>query len=271
MHDQLSSDEVAQLVEFGEAEAYRDLYRNAPPALNLQVEQIGSTLLLLAPSADILLLNRAIGLGLREPAAESMVADVIARYQAAGVQNFGVQLSPQAGPPQLPDWLEEHGLAPRDRWVKVFRPAGTSVDVATDLRIEPIGTSHTMAWAEVASIAFGMPLPLAEGLSMSIGQPGWQHYLAWDGEQAVAGAALFIRNGIGWLGAGGTLPSHRRRGAQGALMARRIQDSAAAGCAWVITETGEDTREQSNPSFHNMRRTGFQVAYLRPNYMVRTA
>jgi len=115
-----------------------------------------------------------------------------------------------------------------------------------------------------------MPLPLAEGLAMSIGQPGWQHYLAWDGEQAVAGAALFMRSGVGWLGAGGTLPSHRRRGAHGALMARRIQDSAAAGCEWVITETGEDTPEQPNPSFHNMRRTGFQVAYLRPNYMLQT-
>jgi hypothetical protein len=271
MNDQLSANELAQLVEFGEAEAYRDIYRTAPPALNLQVEQIDSTILLLAPGVDILLLNRAIGLGLQEPATEAMVADVIARYQAAGIQNFGVQLSPQARPTQLPDWLATHGLAPRDRWVKVFQPAGTAVDVATDLRIEHIGTSHTMAWAEVASAAFQMPLPLAEGLAMSIGQPGWQHYLAWDGEQAVAGAALFVRNGIGWLGAGGTLPSHRRRGAQGALMARRIRDSAAAGCKWVITETGEDTPEQPNPSFHNMCRTGFQVAYLRPNYILRTA
>ena len=108
MNAQLSSDELAQLVEFGEAEAYRDLDRKAPAALNLRVEQIGSTVLLLAPNVDILLLNRAIGLGLREPATEAMVADVIARYQAAGIRNFGVQLSPQANPTQLPNWLEKH-------------------------------------------------------------------------------------------------------------------------------------------------------------------
>src|SRR5690349_6814619 len=98
----LSPRELAQLVEFSEAEAYRDLFRNAPPTLNLQVEQIGSAILLLAPNVDILLLNRVIGLGLREPATEALITAVIARFQAAGIRNFGVQLSPQAIPSQLP-------------------------------------------------------------------------------------------------------------------------------------------------------------------------
>jgi hypothetical protein len=269
MRDTLSPRELAELVEFGEAEAYRDLFQSAPPALNLQVEQIGSAMLLLAPNADILLLNRVIGLGLREPATKAMVTALVARYQAAGVQNFGVQLSPQAAPADLPAWLEKHNVVPRDRWVKVFQPAHMSVEVTTDLRIERIEESHRMTWAEVAGAAFDMPLPLAVGLAMSVGRPDWQHYLAWDGPQPVASAALFVHGRVGWLGAAGTLPSHRRRGAQGALMARRIRDSAAAGCEWVITETGEDTPDNPNPSFHNMRRTGFQIAYLRPNYMLR--
>jgi hypothetical protein len=269
MRDTLLPHELAQLVEFGEAEAYREFFRLASPDLNLQAEQIGSAVLLLAPAVDILLLNRVIGLGLREPATEAMVAALVARYQAAGVQNFGVQLSPQAAPADLPAWLEKHNLVPRDRWVKVFQSAQTPAHVATDLRFERIGESHLTTWAEVASAAFDMPLPLAVGLARSVGQPSWRHYLAWDGPQPVATAALFLHGRVGWLGAAGTLRSHRRRGAQGALMARRIQDSAAAGCEWVITETGEDTAERPNPSFHNMRRTGFQIAYLRPNYMRR--
>jgi hypothetical protein len=34
-----------------------------------------------------------------------------------------------------------------------------------------------------------------------------------------------------------------------------------------VAETGKDLPEKPNPSFHNMIRTGFKVAYHRPNYM----
>ena len=37
----------------------------------------------------------------------------------------------------------------------------------------------------------------------------------------------------------------------------------------LVTETGEDSPEQPNPSFHNMIRTGFSLAYQRPNYLWR--
>jgi hypothetical protein len=49
-------------------------------------------------------------------------------------------------------------------------------------------------------------------------------------------------------------------------MARRIADGAALGCRWFTSETGQDLPDKPNPSFHNMLRTGFSVAYHRPNY-----
>ena len=76
-----------------------------------------------------------------------------------------------------------------------------------------------------------------------------------------------IHDGIGWLGIGGTLPSHRKRGAQGAIMAKRVQAAAEAGCKWVITETSDDLPDYPNPSYHNMQRTGFNLAYKRTNYV----
>lgn len=104
-------------------------------------------------------------------------------------------------------------------------------------------------------------------LVTTIGRPGWRHYLAFDGDQAVATGALNLRDHIGWLGVGSTLPSHRRRGAQGALMARRVRDGISLGCRWLVTETGEDLPARPNPSYHNMLRTGFTLAYQRLNYV----
>jgi hypothetical protein len=140
--------------------------------------------------------------------------------------------------------------------------------VATDLRIAAIGEQDAPAFASVACAAFGMPGHLRPWLEMGVGQAGWRHYLAFDGDRPVATGALFVRAGVGWLGLDSTLPEHRRRGAQGAIMAQRIRDAAALGCQWVITETGEDRAENPNPSFHNMIRTGFALAYQRPNYLL---
>jgi len=102
----------------------------------------------------------------------------------------------------------------------------------------------------------------------TVGRPGWRHYMAWDGDTPAAVAALHVHGQVGWLGVAATLPAMRRRGAQGALMARRIRDGAALGCRWFVTETGQDRPDKPNPSFHNMMRTGFAVAYHRPNFML---
>jgi GNAT superfamily N-acetyltransferase len=82
----------------------------------------------------------------------------------------------------------------------------------------------------------------------TLGRPHWHHYLACDDGIAVSTAALYVDGGVGWLGFGATLPSHRNRGAQSALMARRIRDAADAGCSLVHTETAESTDEVPNPS-----------------------
>jgi GNAT superfamily N-acetyltransferase len=135
------------------------------------------------------------------------------------------------------------------------------------LRIEAIGPGKAATFAAVAAAAFGMPPDLSAALTAAAGQPGWQHYLAYAEDTPVATAALYVRGVVGWLGAAGTLPAYRRRGAQGALMTRRINDAVALGCRWLVTETGEDNPSQPNPSYHNMLRTGFRLAYQRANYV----
>jgi hypothetical protein len=267
MRDALSAQALAELVEFGEAEAYADLFRAAPSDLGLRVERIGTAVALLAPRFPIILLNRVIGLGVREPASLATLETLLALYQQAGIHTFALQVSPATQPPELVDWLQARHLHPRDNWAKVYRRPDTDIMVPTDLRIERIGPRDAAHFARVASTAFGMPDSLRPWLEQSVGRPGWRHYLAFDGELPVATGALFMQGATGWLGAGSTLPSHRRRGAQGALMAQRIRDAAGDGCVWVVTETGEDLPHQPNPSFHNMLRTGFVLAYRRPNYI----
>jgi len=259
--------DLARLVEQGEGEAYAALCLAAPVELKLKVARFGSALALVAPHYLLILLNRVIRLGVEEPATEAQVDEILALYRKSASSSFAVHLSPQARPLELADWLVQRGLERRDNWAKMVRPARPAAEISTDLRIEAIGRGQAAAFAAVTVTAFGIPSDLSLGLAATVGRTGWRHYLAYDGDLAVATAALFVCGAVGWLGEGSTLPTHRRRGAQGALMAWRINDSIALGCQWLITETGEDLPSQPNPSFHNMLRTGFRLAYRRANYV----
>jgi hypothetical protein len=258
---------VATLVEHAEAQAYVDLFRAAPDGLGIHAYEFDAATVLVAPRIDIPLFNRAIGIGIDLPASEPAVESIVAIFHESRVQNFALQISPVAMTEAMQGWLASERLAQRDRWSKMFRSGDARILSHTDLRIEPAGLAHAAAFAQVACEGFGMPSFLSPWLEASVGRPGWQHYLAWDGDRPVAAGALYLQDRVGWLGVATTLPSHRRRGAQLALMAARIKAGVELGCEWFVTETGESSDERPNPSYHNMVRAGFSLAYQRPNYM----
>jgi GNAT superfamily N-acetyltransferase len=267
---EVSDKQLAEIVEFGEAGAHADWWRAVPGDIarqfGIRIERVGLATAMMLGAADNPLLNRVMGLGLAEPATETMIDDIADLYKEAGT-GFMVQISPVARPAELPEWLEERGIKRRDNWAKVYRGTEPPPEVKTDLSIEVGRPEYVSAWNHIGCTAFEVPPEFSPVTAVIYGRPVWINYLAFDGDEPVAAGALFVNGDIGWLGYGSTLPSHRRRGAQGAIMARRIKDAIEMGCKWIITETGEDTPEHPNPSYHNMVRTGFRLAYMRPNYV----
>lgn len=106
--------------------------------------------------------------------------------------------------------------------------------------------------------------PLLERVSRS---GGWRCFVAFDRDAPAATGALFVTGSVAWLGAAGTLPEFRRRGAQGALLAARIEAGIAAGCETVVTETGEPIDGKPGNSYRNLVRAGFEPLYVRQNYL----
>ncbi len=173
-------------------------------------------------------------------------------------------------PSDLAGWLEERGLAAGGAWAKTWRGNGPVVAVPTRLRVEPATEVDADTFGRVAMQGFGMPdafEPLFMGI---VGKPGWCTYLAYDGSVPVATGAMFVMDDVAWLGVGSTLEDHQRQGAQGALLARRLEDGLGLGCRWFVTETGAEDPDRPNASLRNMLRVGFEVAYLRTNYAPRS-
>jgi hypothetical protein len=264
-------EEIADLNEFGEAEAWANYYQCAPikfaKKFRLAAKRVGQAWVTMLPELDWNFFNRIVGLGIRETVTEALLDDCIAVLEKAGCSNFMAQISPLAQPAQLPEWLEKRGLVRKRNWAKAYRGDEPAPQVSTNLRVESIGKKYAEAYAQVALQAFEMPPELAPMLAGSIEKPGWLHYLGFDGDEPVSTAAMFVAGEVAWLGFGSTLESHRQRGGQGAMFSRRIEDGLKLGCKWFVTETGEDAPGIPNPSYHNMLRSGFKLAYLRPNYV----
>lgn len=217
--------------------------------------------------ADVLAFNRVIGIGLHGPATDQHVEQLIRFYSEAGVPRFFVQLSPAAHPAHLERRLNERGFQHYNNWVKLYRDTSPPPSAHTDLTVRQIDESGALAFGTIAAQCFGLPEATRSWIGEVVGRPGWQHYLAFDRQQPVATGALFVSGDQAWLDFAATLPEYRGRGAQAALLARRIVDAAQLGCRWLVVETAEETPQRGAPSFRNMLRFGFRQAYVRPNFI----
>ncbi len=255
-----------------ERDAWHDLYAAAPPAFaaatGLSAARLGPTTLLAMKAVPDTQFNRLLGVGADSPASEAALDDALARRAAVGSQRFFLHIVPWARPDALPAWLAERGLVRYHRpWAKFHLGAAPASGVDSNLVIRRVGPDRAMDFALPVAAGFGAPAAFQGWLAALPARPGGGVYVAYDGDRPIAGAALFQRDREAWLGIDATHPDHRGKGAQKALMARRIADALAEGCREIVSETGVAVAGQPNPSYDNMLRSGLTVAYLRDNYL----
>lgn len=265
------SDAVVAL-ERAEIDAFTDLYRAASPhaveAAGLAVSNVGDAVVLAANTIDVLALNRVLGLGLHEPVSDRRLAEVLAVLADRRSPRFFIPVAPVNGHDRLKDALVSNGIRHHNNWVRLSRSvSGIPVDTSTDLDVRHIDRTSARIFGEIVAAAFGYPPSVAALPGQTVGRPAWRHYLAYAGDTPIASAAMYVSGDTAWFGFAATDGAHRKRGAQRALVIRRLADAAALGCSGVSVETAEDGIVKDAPSFRNLRRLGFEIVYTRPNYI----
>jgi GNAT superfamily N-acetyltransferase len=247
------------------------MYRSAPPEAATEtgsgITTIGSATVVHASQVDVLGFNRAIGLGLDGPATEQQIDEIIAHFARHDVPRFFVQLHPDAEPAALPQWLERRGFTHYNNWVRLYRDVSEfSVERALPA-VRRIGPEDAETFARILTRAFEWSddlVPLVGGL---VGLPGWFHYLAYEDDTPIGTAAFYAEGEVAWFDFASTVAEFRGRGAQTALIARRIAVAREAGCKHLIVETAQQTPQKEAPSYRNILRSGFEVVYVRPNHL----
>ena len=261
--------DLVRRLEQVEVEAYASMFEGTGGSvLGVEIHRSGNALVRIDRSTGGRL-NRVNSLGLIEPATEAELDAIIEMYRRSGVKNVSVNVSPIAQPAELGGWLEARGFRREGNAAKIYRRAGNPRAIETGLRVTEVTQANVADLATALEDGFGMTPGRGAVVATAAGKPGWRWFVAYDGAQPAGAGGLYAFDRVGWLGYGATVPSHRRRGAQGAIIAARVTAAAEMGCEWVTSETAEDKPEAPVSSFHNMIRNGFELLFLRASYALK--
>jgi GNAT superfamily N-acetyltransferase len=279
--------DLERLLESVEARQYIDLFDALPAKLaaeeGLGLHRHEGALYLTAGGHDHPMFNRVMAVGLADgpaasEAAEAALNRAAEHYRKAGVRRWMVQLLPHVESEAFRAAAGDRGVIRLRGWAKHLGPARSELPARTDLRIvrldaDAAGATQEHlgeAWARIVVKSFGLPPTWAPWLRELVGRENWLLYLAMDGETPVATAAFHLAKAEGEsfasLNFAGTLPEYRGRGAQSALIARRLADARALGARWMVSETDDNVPERPNPSYRNLERLGLPVVYVRANW-----
>jgi GNAT superfamily N-acetyltransferase len=95
-----------------------------------------------------------------------------------------------------------------------------------------------------------------------LGQDGVAVYLAYQADAPIAVGVLNWTDGVGYLSNATTVPAHRGKGAQKALIAARLKSAGERGCDLAYVETYRFLQA----SYDNLTKAGFEELYARLIY-----
>jgi ribosomal protein S18 acetylase RimI-like enzyme len=247
------------------AEVWAAAHHDLAARHGIETLEVGNALCTGVGGQSSTMLNRVVGLGLDEAATDAALDEIASFFERVG-QRYYVSLNPKAKPSDLPARLEGRGYANGYAWMKFTRGVEPPPAIETALRVERIGAEAGADFGDVVAAGYELE-PFTSAWLSELPRTRWRCYVAYDGDDPAGAAALYVHDGTGYLCFAATKPEHRRKGAQGALLAARIRDAAEAGCKRLVTETGERIPLKPSNSYRNILRFGFEEAYLRPNYL----
>jgi GNAT superfamily N-acetyltransferase len=179
-------------------------------------------------------------------------------FDEAAVGRFFVWLSPGPSMDSVRGWLVEAGLSrfPYVAYPTLVRGVHESSSVETDLEVRELEVG------EAAGFTNGLDDAAWPEYLHSIGVPGFYHFMAFDRRPPVASAVLCVSGDLGYLSMARTAEPARGRGAQRALIAKRIEKARALGCRTLASET----LSILPTSLGNLLKAGFQPVYEKEVY-----
>jgi len=212
--------------------------------------------------------TQTFGLGLFEEMNAPALARIEKFFLDRGAQ-VNHEVSPLVGPLAL-DLLCSRNYRPIEVSNALYRLVeNPTAQRPTNIRVHITGREEAELWGSVSTRGWTFEHPeLGEFMEQAaiLCAARANCFLAeLDGEPAAAGV-LSLHEGVALFGGSTTVPEHRCRGLQGALLEERMRYAFEQGCdlAMMVAEAGSNSQR-------NAERKGFRVAYTRMKWQLARA
>jgi GNAT superfamily N-acetyltransferase len=214
-------------------------------------------------------INKVIGVGLDAPIDDATL-DGVERVFDERHEPVRVELSTLAVPASGQQLTARGYRLLGFENVLARRLAGVEAPRAGGVRVARIVPGQELLWKDVvvdaaaASDETGVPPDdysrevVDVVMRDSLAARGFARYLASLDGVIAGGGSMYVHDGVAILTGSATLPQHRRRGVQAALIAHRLHDAHAAGAELAIITTAPGTQSQAN-----VMKLGFALVYAR--------
>lgn len=252
-------------VDAVERQAFMALYADAPPELGAGVHHEGPVLATWLPGCDdpgfSCVFDFALAWDLDQVV--ERLADVLREHNAPVL---AIDTHPDFDPRINEQWFLTRGFAPaygEQVWWRSLVGARFDPTPPEGVRIELAASDDSADFARVLNVGFGEEPDggLGRAFAARIGKPGWLHYLVLVDGKPGAASALYMHDAVADFFVASTMPWARRRGAQTALIRRRLCDAQQFGCELATAQSVLD-----NASPRNFARHGFAEIYERTIY-----
>jgi GNAT superfamily N-acetyltransferase len=267
-----ASTALAARIERADARLMRDsalaAVRRRPGAGAFATEMAGGFATFTAPGSP---LNKVAGLGFAGPLDEAQLDAVERAFAERGVP-VQVELSCLAEP-GIGALLTRRGYS-LEKFENVLGrrlPTDPAPVPPEGLVVSECAAAERAAWLDLVVTGFASPdtqgVPSHESfprdelervMADMAEAEGFACYFARRSGALAGGASMRLFEGVAQLCGASTLPEHRRRGVQSALLLERLRVASRAGCdvAVVTTQPGSKSQE-------NVQKQGFELLYTR--------
>jgi hypothetical protein len=268
--------QIAARIEGAEARAWADLYAAAPPEFaaraGVATREVAGARVLRWAASGRRYFNRAVGLGVVQPATPEALDEIIRWYAEAGISMFLLQSLPHCQPADYERWLLDAGLEPFDEQDRVYRggeplTAPAALPPEREFAINRVGREDADDWVHFLERVYR--LDTGPWLHELYDRPGWHQYIVREGGQIVGARGMFIgQDGIAWLGMDGPVPGVQGDdyGPDAALCSAMVAEGLRRGASMFITDIEAPSDAMDTPAYAYFGELGFRRPYVRTHY-----
>lgn len=268
------SSEFATQIELADLNAWEDMYAAAPldftHQFHLEILRVGPTVLTRCTTIPFIHFNCVLNFGIAQPAAETLLDEILTLYHQAGVRQFALYHIPHAQPSALPEWFSARKLQPRGGWERIYRDGRAVTEhilkPQQGMVVEKVTSATAAEWASYIDGCYG--LPTTPWLVALVERPGWHHYLVRRDTQIVAVRTMYVRAGMAWFGIDAPVPGVMAPSydLDAQLCQTMVKDGLTMGVRLFVADIEAPDTAMRTPAYQYFERLGFKRPYFRSHY-----